>query len=87
MVTDKVCTQTRMEIARRGWRIPRLAQEADVTAPHVRALLCGERGRLNGSWRRIFEALDLELTLVPRQPQAHEAPRVPRVMSGNPYDS
>ena len=55
-----------MELARRKWSYTRVAEHTGLTRQHVSDIVRGEAGVLSEAWRRILEALDLELAVVPK---------------------
>jgi transcriptional regulator with XRE-family HTH domain len=70
-VTEEIRKEIRVELAKRGWTQQQLAEAADISEVHVSRLLSRSddkrkrAGDLPESWQRIFDTLDLRVTVVP----------------------
>lgn len=65
-MTEDIRTVIRIELAKRNWNQTRLADETDLSKQFVSYLMNGG-GEVNEGWRKIFEALGLELTVKPKE--------------------
>lgn len=66
-VTDHLREEVRIAMIRQRINQTDLAEQTGLSRVHVNHLLTGHRGKLPDAWEKLLDALDLELTIRPKQ--------------------
>ena len=67
-VNERIRQAVRVELAKRDSTQARLAQKIGVSRQHVNNVMRARAGNVPTVWQRIFDELDLELTVRPKGP-------------------
>jgi transcriptional regulator with XRE-family HTH domain len=68
-MTDEIAEAVRIELARRNWSRAKLADEAGVSRQMISEMLNNKRARVPESWQKVFDLLELEVTVKRREPK------------------
>jgi ribosome-binding protein aMBF1 (putative translation factor) len=69
-MTEEIREAVRVELAKRKWSQSELARRIDKTPQFISQIMGSERGDVPDYWQSIFDALGLELTVVPKSSSA-----------------
>jgi transcriptional regulator with XRE-family HTH domain len=68
VVNDSIRQAVRVELAKRDQKQVQLAGRVGVTRQYLNDVLRGKSGHVPAVWQRIFDELDLELVVRPKDP-------------------
>ena len=68
-MNERIREAVRVELARRKSNQAHLAGEVGVSRQYISDLMTGKSGNVPAVWSRIFDELDLELTVTPKAKQ------------------
>lgn len=67
IVNEHIRQRAKAALSSKGWSQEKLAKRAGVKQATVSRVLAGERIGEAATWHRILDALELELTVVPKE--------------------
>jgi transcriptional regulator with XRE-family HTH domain len=65
-MNEHIRKEVRIAMIRKGVNQTDLANTVGLSRQHLNHLLTGHRGKLPDAWGKLFDALDLELTVKPK---------------------